>query len=437
MKIAILGYGNQGRAALEYWQSLGHDVTVCDANPDIEVPQGVSKQVGPNYLQNLSRFDLLVRTPILHPRQITEANADSPDILEKTTSVTNEFFRVCPTKNIIGVTGTKGKGTTSTLIARLLEANGKTVHLGGNIGTPPLDLLKNNISENDWVVLELANFQLIDLKYSPHISVCVMVNEEHLDWHTDFEEYLTAKQQLFVHQNPQDIAIYYAENEYSSRIASASPGKIIPYMTKPGAEVNGGQIVIQGQSICQVSELRLLGKHNWQNVCAALTAVWQVTQDVRAIRSTLTTFEGLPHRLELVRAVDDVSYYNDSFASGPGATQAAIDAIETMKVLIIGGHDRMLDLKELAGHIKANAVTIRKVLLIGASSQRMAEALRRAGFDNFELSQAKTMPEMVSQARNLTQNGDAVLLSPGFASFDMFKNFEDRGVKFKDSVNSL
>ncbi|MCA9344928.1 UDP-N-acetylmuramoyl-L-alanine--D-glutamate ligase, partial [Candidatus Saccharibacteria bacterium] len=158
MKIAILGYGSQGKSAYNYWQK-GNDITICDSNPDIQLPSRVEYQLGPDYLENLERYDLIIRSPSIHPREIVAANNDR--ITRKITTVTEEFFRNCPAK-IIGVTGTKGKGTTSTLITKILETAGKTVHLGGNIGIPPLDMLKNEIKSTDIVVLELANFQLID-----------------------------------------------------------------------------------------------------------------------------------------------------------------------------------------------------------------------------------------------------------------------------------
>ena len=186
MKIAILGFGKQGLSAYDYWKGPDNAITICDENEVLELPEGTSGQLGQNYLHELDKFDLIVRSPSVHPKDITVAN--SPATLDKVTSVTNEFFRVCPSKNIVGVTGTKGKGTTSTLIAKILEADGKKVHIGGNIGTPPLDMLKNGIEPEDWVVLELANFQLIDLNYSPKIAVCLMIAPEHLDWHTDVNE---------------------------------------------------------------------------------------------------------------------------------------------------------------------------------------------------------------------------------------------------------
>jgi UDP-N-acetylmuramoylalanine--D-glutamate ligase len=436
MKIAILGYGEQGRAAYDYWgRDTANQLTICDRNETLVAPEGALTRLGPSYLKDLDQFDVLVRAPGLHPRDIAAANSDA--ILTKVTTVTNEFLRVCPSFNIIGVTGTKGKGTTSTLITRMLEAAGKTVHLGGNIGTPPLDLLNNKIQPDDWVVLELANFQLIDLHKSPHIAVCLLVVPEHLDWHADLQEYITSKQQLFATQTSSDIAIYYADNENSKTVASAGQAAKIPYFAPPGAMVVDEYIAIDGQKICRIDEIKLLGKHNWQNVCAALTAVWQVTHDVAALHKAIAAFEGLPHRLEPVRIVDQVRFYNDSFAATPEAAIAALEAISGTKVLIVGGFDRQLPLQSLANGLAEAAADLRKVVLIGQSRPRVAQALASAGYDNFVLSSAATMTEIVSEARHYAKSGDAVLLSPGFPSFDMFKNFEDRGLQFKAVVTNL
>ena len=219
MKIAVLGYGKQGRAAIDYWQ-VGNELTVCDKNELKDVPLAVNVISGDSYLANLDAYDLIVRSPAIHPRDIVAANSER--ILRKVTTVTEEFFRTCPAP-IIGVTGTKGKGTTSTLIAKIIETSGDKVHLGGNIGIPPLDMLKDGIKPDDWVVLELANFQLIDLRISPKIAVCLMVEPEHLDWHTDIKEYINAKQQLFIHQSSQDIAIFNRRSDLSASVVEVSP----------------------------------------------------------------------------------------------------------------------------------------------------------------------------------------------------------------------
>ncbi len=434
MKIAILGYGEQGKSAYEYWNRDGNELTVHDINPDLEVAEDIKTTLGPDHLKDLGQYDLLVRSPIVHPKDIEKANPESPDILQKVTTVTNEFLKVCPTKNIIGVTGTKGKGTSSTLIAKMLEAAGKKVHLGGNIGTPPLDLLKNSIQPEDWVVLELANFQLIDLKQSPHIAICLMVVPEHLDWHSSIEEYIEAKQQLFRWQQPGDIAIYYGLNDYSQHIASVSPGNKIPYMKHPGADVIENKVTIVGQTICDVSEINLLGKHNWQNVCAAVTAVWQASQDIEAMRSVLITFTGLPHRLEFVREFGGVRYFDDSFGTTPETAIVAIEAFSGPKVVILGGSDKGAEFKELAHTVKNN--NVKTVIAIGDTAPKITQNLHEAGYENI-IDGGKTMSEIVNAARNAAQSGDVVLLSTGCASFGLFKNYKDRGEQFSEAVKAL
>lgn len=437
MNIVILGFGAQGKSSLEYWQKLGATVTVADSNAELDLPDGVTGKLGPDYLSNLDQFDQIVRAPIIHPRQIVEANPDSPDILSKVTSNTNEFFRTSKTKNIIAVTGTKGKGTTSTLIAKMLETSCKKVHLIGNIGTPPLEVA-GQIQPDDWVVMELANFQLIDLKYSPHIAVCVMVEPEHLDWHEDTEEYISAKQQLFIHQDESDIAIYYHDSELSEEVASASIGRLVSYYSPDGAYVKDDKEVwIEDQKVCDVEEIKLVGKHNWQNICASITAFWQIDKNLDAIRQILTTMPNLPFRIEMVRELNGVKYYNDSFSTAPGSCIAAINAIESSKIIIIGGHDRMLSLDKVCQEIIKNAQSIRKLILIGASQDRVAEALKNAGFDNFVKVDGKDIVDIVKKAEELSSSGDSVIFSPGFPSFDMFKNFEDRGNKFNEAVNNL
>lgn len=452
MKIALLGFDVEGQAAYEYWNQPGNKITICDMDPAKVVPEGAHSQLGDNYLNNLDHFDLLVRTPGLHPHNIVAAN--SPAILDKVTTVTNEFLRVCPTKNVIGVTGTKGKGTTSTLIAKMLEAAGKTVHLGGNIGIAPLALLKNNIESNHWVVLEQSSFQLIDIKYSPRIGVCLMIVPEHLNWHADFAEYVDAKRQLFARQTTEDLMVYNAANPHSVDIASSSNAQKLWYKVPPvesqsgeviddtlaknGATVVDDHIYMAGVEICNVDEIALLGRHNWENICAAIAAVWfMIGYDRQAVRSVVTTFKGLPHRLELVRELDGMKYYNDSFAATPDAAMAALDAIPGNKVVIMGGFDRMLSIDHLIAKLIQHAEDIRTLIFIGASAPRLAQACLANDFRNFHVLPDTNMQEVVEKARKFAQPDDTILLSPGFASFDMFKNFEDRGNQYRDMVNGL
>lgn len=447
MNIAILGYDTEGKSSYEFFKSQHdtankpHMLTILDQNPDLAIPDGANSVLGDDYLDNLARFDLIVRTAGLNAGKIFVANPELPR--SKVTTQINEFFKASPTTNIIGVTGTKGKGTTSTLIHHMLAAAGKDVHLAGNIGIPALSLLPK-LTPDSWVVLELSSFQLSDLRYSPMIAVCLMVVPEHLNWHKDMADYKTAKQQLFVWQTFDDIAIYNADNEHSHTIAEAGNGTKLPYMAAPGALVAPDPddpadhlISIGGQTICRTSELKLLGEHNWQNVCAAITAVWQVTHNISALHQVLTSFSGLPHRLELVREIDGVKYYNDSFATGIHASIAAIQAIKAPKVLILGGFERNLPLEHLAITLSERSNDVRKVLIIGESAERLAGVCQAHNFSNFSIVTEKDIKTIVALAQAEARNGDAVLLSPGFASYDMFKNFEDRGNQYRQAVQDL
>jgi UDP-N-acetylmuramoylalanine--D-glutamate ligase len=436
MKVAIAGFDTEGKSSYDYFKGRGDDITILDQKAGIKVPDGVDSVLGPNYLDDLDRFDLIVRTAGLPPTIITDAN---PHLSQgKITSQVNEFFRASPTHNIIGVTGTKGKGTTSTLIYEMLKAAGKDAYLAGNIGVPALDLIPK-LEEDSWVVLELSSFQLSDLRYSPMIAVCLMVVPEHLNWHKDMAEYKNAKQQLFVWQTFDDIAIYNDDNENSHTIAEAGNGVKVPYYADPGAvigiDAEGNKVIsIGGQEICRTDELKLLGEHNWQNVCAAVTAVWQVTHHLQALRKALTSFSGLPHRLEFVRELDGVRYYDDSFGTTPETAIVAIQAFKEPKLVILGGSDKGASYDDLARAVSGG--NVRKALIIGDQGPKIQSALDAAGFKDY-IPGGNTMTEIVSTARKAAQSGDIVLLSTGCASFDMFHDYKDRGDQFKAAVNAL
>jgi UDP-N-acetylmuramoylalanine--D-glutamate ligase len=442
MKIAIAGFDTEGKSTFEFFRSRRdedgkpNEITILDQNPTLDTPAGADVVLGDNYLSNLDRFDLIVRTAGLIPDQIFAANPRLSH--SKVSTQINEFFKASPTTNIIGITGTKGKGTTSTLVANILQAAGKDAHLAGNIGIPALDLIPK-LTTDSWVVLELSSFQLVDLKASPMIAVCLMVVPEHLNWHKDMAEYKTAKQQLFVWQTFDDIAIYNAESEHSQTIAEAGNGAKVPYLAAPGAVIDTGTdgrtaISIGGQTICHTDELKLLGEHNWQNVCAAVTAAWQVTHSLGAIRQVLTTFSGLPHRLELVREVGGVKYYDDSFGTTPETAIVALQAFKEPKVIILGGSDKGANYADLAAAVRDG--NVRKALLIGEQAPHIQAALESAGFTEFAAG-GDTMSDIVKTARATAQGGDVVLLSTGCASFDMFKDYKDRAAQFVDAVNKL
>lgn len=411
MKVAIVGYGVEGKSAEAYWRAQGADVTICDTDSD------------------LGGYDLLVRSPGVHPGKLPEG--------AKVTSVTNEFMAVRPAP-IFGVTGTKGKGTTSSLLAEMLKAAGKTVHLGGNIGVPALDLL-DNIQPDDIVVLELSSFQLMDAKKSPHVAVCLMIAPEHLDYHSDEQEYWDAKGNIFAHQGTNDIAIYNKNNQMAMDLAYTSGGTKIPYdaegVDMSGAYVLDGTIWYQDNRICSVSDVALLGRHNLQNVCAALAAAWHETQDVEAIARAIREFKGLPYRLQDVGTVNGVRYVNDSIGTTPESTIAAVQAFAEPKVLILGGSDKGAGFTEMAKAITGANVT--KVIMIGQTADQITSELQLAGYPDGQIKRAASLQQAVQLCAQLAEAGEVVLLSPACASFDMFESYKDRGDQFNAAVMAL
>lgn len=431
MNIAIVGFATEGHVSADYFARRGHSITICDQNEALDIPGNYEKQLGEHYLADLDRFDLVVRSAGIAPHILLGQN---PGLEPKITTAVNEFLAHCPTKNVIGVTGTKGKGTTSTLTARMLEAAGHTVWLGGNIGRSPLEFI-DDIAPDDWVVLELSSFQLIDLTHSPHITVCLMVVPEHLNWHADMAEYVAAKSQLFMQQSSTDIAVYFAGNDTSKSIASHGAGQKVPYFAEPGAWMNGNMLTIDGQSVCATDAIKLLGKHNQQNICAALTAVWHAgMHDLEAARTVISSFSGLEHRLEFVREVDGVKYYDDSFGTTPETAIVAIEAFAVPKIVILGGSDKGASYDDLATTVASG--NVRHAVLIGDQAERIREALNRVGFTAYSTG-ATTMSAIIDQAKAAAQPGDIVLLSTGCASFGLFKDYKDRGNQFKAVVTAL
>ncbi|MBW4061856.1 UDP-N-acetylmuramoyl-L-alanine--D-glutamate ligase [Candidatus Saccharibacteria bacterium] len=433
MKTAILGFGVEGQVSAEYWAQLGADITICDENVDLKVPSGWSAQLGSTWLDNLDQYDVLVRTPALRPDRIADANAGT-DLTAKTTSGLREFMAKCPAQ-IIGVTGTKGKGTTTMLIAKMCEAAGRNVFVGGNIGLPPLSFL-DEVTADDLVVLELSSFQLFDATVSPHIAVCLMVVPEHLNWHRDFAEYAAAKGNIFAHQTAGDLAVYYPRNDTSSQLVALSPGHHVPYLEAPGAIIDGDYVKIDDQTICRTDEIGLLGPHNQQNIAAAITAVWELLDhNTQAIAGVVRDFKGLEHRLELAGVYQGVRYYDDSFATTPETAIAAIQAFAGEKVVILGGADKGASYDELAGVVEDTKVI--HALLIGEQAPRLATALDKAGFSHYTVVKWQGMDSLVQTASHLVEPGDVVLLSPGCASFGLFTNYKDRGNQFMAAVHAL
>ncbi len=427
MKVAIAGYGVEGEENFKYWSKLGADETIFDEAQETArpLPKGAQNILGEGVFSKMNGFDIVVRTASLNPDKIKTDG--------KIWSATNEFFKECPAP-IIGVTGTKGKGTTCSLIAEILRESGKNVHLVGNIGVPALEVLPS-IKSSDYVVFELSSFQLWDIERSPETAVILMIEPDHLNIHSDMDDYVKAKSNIGKYQTEDNLMIYHPANELSRKAAQISPAKKIRYMTSEGAFVENEKIEIDGNIICDISDVGLLGPHNLQNICAAITASWCYANDIDAIKHAVKSFKGLPYRLEFVRELNGVKYYDDSCSSAPGATVAALKSFREPLILILGGSDKGADLSGLLNILDESKHT---VFLVGASSDGLEIALKKHHFTNFSnLGSLKSMEDIVDKISHSIQNERVVLLSPAHASYDMFKNFGDRGDKFKEAVRKL
>lgn len=427
MKIAIAGYGVEGKGSYEYFRNRGEDVTILDEHDEVvDLPSSSNAILGADAFANLGIYDMVVRTPSLSPQKLVGA--------KKIWSSTNEFFARCEAP-IIGVTGTKGKGTTSSLVAAILRQAGKTIHLVGNIGVPALGEL-SKIKLDDIVVYEMSSFQLWDLEVSPHVAVILMIEPDHLNVHADFDDYVLAKGNIAAHQTANDVVIYHPTNEASARAAALSGGKRMRYMTPEAAYVQDGAVRIGDAEICRVADVGLKGAYNLENVCAATSAAWQFTHDQSAFQRAISEFKGLEHRLEFVATKQHIMFYNDSFSSAPTATLAAITAFTEPIVLIIGGYDKGVDLTPLTARI-AETTNIAQVVVIGQVRQQIADGFKKVGFTRFTVTDLREMSRIVDLAVSYAPKGGVVLLSPGCASFDMFKNFYERGTLFKQAVGEL
>lgn len=433
MKIAIAGYGLEGEENYKYWAAQGgQDITIVDESttPSRTLPEGVPTLLGPGVFEQLNGFDLVVRTAGLAPYKIKTDG--------KIWSATNEFFEKSPAK-IIGVTGTKGKGTMSSLTAAIFEAAGKKVWLVGNIGISAIKVL-DEIGSEDIVVFELSSFQLWDLERSPQTAVVGLIEPDHLNVHTSMEDYVNAKAHIRLYQTDGDICIYHPTNHYSHQIAtSVSVGKIERYGIPEDGGVydRDGEFLQNGEVICSVDLLQLIGQHNVENACAAISVARSHGLSVDAIEDGLKNFKGLPHRLEYVRKFNEVDYYNDSFSSAPPASVAAVKSFTQPEIIILGGVDKGGDFSILIDTIKKQG-NIKEILLIGEIRQKLAEQFASIGVNTkVTVLDAKTMDEIVHYATSVAEAGDVILLSPGTASFDMFKDFYDRGDQFRNIVNKL
>ena len=444
-QVTVIGIGVSNRPLLKLLTDAGAQVTARDKKTAEQLGEivsqlqawGVQLILGEAYMENIAG-DVVFRTPGLRP--------DHPGLLaaaQKGAVITSEmevFFEVCPCP-VIAVTGSDGKTTTTSVIAEMLRAAGKTVWLGGNIGTPLLDKA-GEMQPEDAVVLELSSFQLMTLKKSPTVAVITNLSPNHLDWHRDFAEYVEAKCNLFRYQGENDVLVLNYDNEVSRPLAEKASGTV-RFFSKNSLPVVGGvwlkngEMLDNGEKIMDIGDIRIPGMHNVENymaACAALKGI--VEHDVMA--KVAREFAGVEHRLELVRERNGVKWYNDSIASSPSRTLAGLKCFPADKIILIaGGYDKHIPFDELGC---ALPTAVKTVLLCGATADKI-EAAVKAAPDYAEgkptLVRFDKLDDVIAWAAEQAVVGDIVLFSPACASFDQFPNFMARGRYFKEKVNQL
>lgn len=441
--ITVIGIGISNLPLIKYLVSLGANVTACDRRSAEDLGEnytelenlGVKFNLGDGYLNNLSG-DMIFKTPGMR--------YDVPELLkakENGSIVTSEmevFFDVCPS-HIIAVTGSDGKTTTTTLIHKMMTDAGYKTWLGGNIGNPLLTDTEK-MKENDWVILELSSFQLHTMRKSPEIAVITNISPNHLDMHKDYKEYIDAKKNIMLYQNEGDTLIVNADNQVTADIGKSANGAVKYFSRNGMADVYlDGNIIKRGiVEILNIKDIKIPGMHNVENYMAAIAAVsGLVSKEV--IVNVAKTFGGVEHRIELVRTLDGVKYYNSSIDSSPNRTINTLRVFPNKVIMIAGGKDKGIPYDEIG---PALAEHVKVLILIGATSDKIQEALdaeinKTGNGKDIEVIRATSYEDAVNTARSKAHDGDVVLLSPASTSFDMFRNFEERGNLFKKIVNEL
>lgn len=441
--ITVIGIGISNLPLIKYLVSLGANVTACDRRSAEDLGEnyteleklGVKFNLGDGYLNNLSG-DMIFKTPGMR--------YDVPELLkakENGSIVTSEmevFFEVCPS-HIIAVTGSDGKTTTTTLIHKMMTDAGYKTWLGGNIGNPLLTDTEK-MKENDWVILELSSFQLHTMRKSPEIAVITNISPNHLDMHKDYKEYIDAKKNIMLYQNEGDTLIVNADNQVTADIGKSANGAVKYFSRNGMADIYlDGNIIKRGiVEILNIKDIKIPGMHNVENYMAAIAAVsGLVSKEV--IVNVAKTFGGVEHRIELVRTLDGVKYYNSSIDSSPNRTINTLRVFPNKVIIIAGGKDKGIPYDEIG---PALAEHVKVLILIGATSDKIQEALdaeinKTGNGKDIEVIRATSYEDAVNTARSKAHDGDVVLLSPASTSFDMFRNFEERGNLFKKIVNEL
>ena len=437
-KVAVLGIGVSNRPLIRMLLAHGIHVLACDKTPreklDAEVLEleqaGAVLHVGEGYLDDV-RADVVFRTPGMHPeipalRRLRAAGAEI-------TSEMEAFFEVCPCR-IIAVTGSDGKTTTTTLIAKILEHAGHRVWIGGNIGAPLLPQAAE-MTPTDLAVVELSSFQLMSMERSADIAVVTNVAPNHLDVHKDMAEYVQAKKNVFAHQDGSGKVVLNYDNDITRAFAADAPGAVefFSRQARPahGVYLEDGTIFRDGRPIMDAADIRIPGVHNIENYMAAIAAVDGVVPD-KCVRAVAKRFTGVEHRIELVRELCGVKYYNDSKGTNPDAAIKAVEAMVTPTVVIGGGYDKQSEYDEW---IESFGGKVRKLVLLGQTREKIADCAKKHGFTDYIF--VDDLQQAVDYCAEHAKEGEAVLLSPACASWGMFPNYEVRGKMFKDMVNAL
>ena len=435
-KIAVLGLGVSNRPLVRLLLSFGCTVTGCDRTPREKLDQevleleklGCRLSLGEGYLENLDAT-LVFRTPGMHP-----ANPALEALRQNGAKVTSEmevFFEVCPC-NTIAVTGSDGKTTTTTLISEMLKAQGYTVWLGGNIGTPLLPLCPQ-MQEADFAVVELSSFQLMDMERSPGRALITNLSPNHLDVHKDMEEYVESKKNIYRFQGREGLLIVNADNAITAPLRGPGETRAFSRQGRAHVEIRDGMIFRGEEAVLSVADILLPGVHNVENYMAAIALVEGLTSD-EAIRTVAKNFGGVEHRIELVRVKDGVRFYNDSIASSPSRTIAGLRSFPEKVILIAGGYDKNIPYDVLGPEVCAH---VKQLFLCGATGPKIRAAVEAAEGEKPEIFDCADLEAATRAAAAAAREGDVVIMSPASASFDAFKNFMVRGEFFKRIVKEL
>lgn len=445
-RVAICGLGRNNIPVVRQFLKYGAVVTGYDrkdrralgAAADELESAGVSLCLGEGYLDALLErgADLIIRTPGFNPNQPQLEQARRKGI--PVTSEMELFFELCPAE-ITAVSGSDGKTTTTTIIAGLLEAAGYMVHLGGNIGRPLLPIIQE-IGAGDKVVVELSSFQLCDMRQSPDVAVITNISPNHLDWHSDMQDYINAKKNLIIWQDTGGTAVLNADNQHTQSLSGLVRGELLTFSRRERPK-RGAWLTPDGfltavfdgvdTPVLHASEIRIPGTHNIENYLAAIAAVWgKVPQ--KTIADYARSFSGVAHRCEFVRELDGVKWYNDSIGTSPSRTIAGLNSFDRRVILIAGGYDKHIPYDALG---QTAARTVKRAILMGQTAGAIKKEIQK--YSDIPIDRVKDMEEAVITAKKIAKAGDIVFMSPASASFDMYENFEERGNHFKQLVMKL